>query len=116
CPLSCGARYEPKGDSCVLKTCPRGMTLNGNGACAALPPPPQQKQATPVKPPAPAGGGKKVASGGAGGGCVKETAAQCQGRMESDPRARGASALGRGGMDSFMIEAYCSSPANRVCH
>jgi hypothetical protein len=115
CPLNCGARYEAKGDSCVLKTCPRGEALNGNGICAA--PPPPSKQAGPLKPSTPAGAGKKVAAGGSGGGgCVKETAAQCQGRMESDPRARGASPLGRGGMDSFMIEAYCSSPANRICH
>ena len=40
CPLSCGARYEAKGDSCVLKTCPKGMSLNGGGSCAAPPPPP----------------------------------------------------------------------------
>ena len=39
CPLVCGARYEPKGDSCILKTCPRGMSLNGTGGCFAPPPP-----------------------------------------------------------------------------
>src|SRR5262249_56135101 len=44
CPLTCSARYEAKGDSCVLKTCPSGQTLTSRGEFYA-PPPPQQKHA-----------------------------------------------------------------------
>lgn len=36
CPLVCHARHEAKEDTCVLKTCPSGQTLNRNGQCVAL--------------------------------------------------------------------------------
>jgi hypothetical protein len=42
CPLVCGARYDARGESCVLKTCPKGMSLNGTGSCYAPPPPPKK--------------------------------------------------------------------------
>ncbi len=33
CPLECGARYEIKNGSCVLKACPSGERLTSNGTC-----------------------------------------------------------------------------------
>jgi len=81
CPLACGTRYEAKGDSCVLKTCPKGMSLNGGGNCAA--PPPQPKQAAPAT-----SGGTKATASASGGGCVKETEAQCIGRLSFRPWRR----------------------------
>jgi hypothetical protein len=104
CPLTCGVRYEPKGDSCVLKTCPKGMSLGGTGSCYAPPPP---KQAAPAA----SGGRKAVAGGGSGGGCVRETEQQCIGRLSN------ATDQGRhkGGNDTFGVEVECSSPANRIC-
>jgi Caspase domain len=105
CPLSCGAHYEAKGDSCVLKTCPNGMSLNGGGSCSA---PPPAKQASPT-----VSGGKKATASASGGGCVKETQLQCEGNMQSN--RGGASAFGHGGMDDSMISSYCSVPANRSC-
>jgi hypothetical protein len=55
CPLVCGGRYQAKGDKCVLKTCPKGMNLNGAGNCYAVriarPNPPAQPQ--PVQEPPP---------------------------------------------------------------
>jgi uncharacterized caspase-like protein len=108
CPLACGARYEAKGDSCVLKTCPKGMSQNGNGSCAAPPPSLQPKQAAPA-------GGKKATASASGGGCVKETPLQCQGRMDNS-NERHAHAFGSGPDSFVVIQTYCSSPANRVCH
>jgi hypothetical protein len=33
CPLVCGARYQKKGDECVLKTCKKGEKLDRRGKC-----------------------------------------------------------------------------------
>jgi uncharacterized caspase-like protein len=35
CPLVCGARYQKKGDECVLKTCKKGEKLDRRGKCHA---------------------------------------------------------------------------------
>ena len=110
CPLLCTARYEAKGDSCVLKTCPSGQSLTGGGDCHA--PPPKQKQA--VLPAAPPVSKKKSAPASAsGGGCVRETEQQCIGRLSANHG--GASLFGRGGSSDFEIAARCSAPANRAC-
>jgi hypothetical protein len=110
CPLVCTARYEPQGDSCVLKTCPSGQTLTNGGDCYA--PAPKQKQA--VLPAAPSVSKKKSAPASASsGGCVRETAQQCIGRLSANHG--GASLFGKGGSSDFEIEARCSAPANRAC-
>jgi uncharacterized caspase-like protein len=61
CPLVCGAAYEAKGDSCVRRSCPPGMTMGSRGECKAPP-----RQATPANP---SGGNKTATAGASGGGC-----------------------------------------------
>jgi hypothetical protein len=61
CPLVCGAAYEAKGDSCVRKSCPPGMTMGSRGECKAPP-----RQASPANP---SGGNKTATAGASGGSC-----------------------------------------------
>ena len=51
CPLVCAPQFEVKDESCVKKTCPRGLRLSSSGACVA--PPPAAAVARPQPVPAP---------------------------------------------------------------
>ncbi len=95
CPLVCGARYEPKGGHCVLKTCSNGLILSSKGACVR-----PQASARPAAPAA------RTSSGASGGHCRRETSAQCISRL-STPHS-----------DQFAIQAQCTNPSRllEICN
>ena len=98
CPLVCGARFEARGDACVLKVCPAGQKLGSNGACFT----PEAAR------PATKNASKPASKAVTGSRCRVESVVQC-----IDRRSR-SFGQGRSPPTGSAFASDCNNPAKRL--